>query len=203
MCTNKSVPQDKTVNMKRIVLAALFAAMAVAGCASAALVPFSNATVGIVNGKDAERGQFPHQVSLRYRGSHRCGGSIITSRWILTAAHCTEHIAAKDLVAVVGAILLQSDGVRYQIEVVKNHPKFVPIRNDIAALKTATEIEFSDVVKAIALPTENVAAGVPVTVSGWGRMKVSGERILFSSTRIPKAIGSIQSRGSTARDMRL
>lgn len=158
-----------------------------------------------MNGQDAERGQFPHQVSLRYRGSHRCGGSIITSRWILTAAHCSQNIAAKDLVVVAGAIFLQSDGVSYQIEVVKNHPKYVPIRNDIAVLKTATEIEFNEFVKAIALPTENVAGSVPVTVSGWGRLKVSGGSICFRSRESlagtkQSQFGKIQSSASTAGD---
>lgn len=44
----------------------------------------------IVGGKDALSGQFPYQVSLRKNKSHFCGGSIIDSRTILTAAHCVE-----------------------------------------------------------------------------------------------------------------
>lgn len=43
----------------------------------------------VVGGVDANVGQFPHQVSLqRQDGSHTCGGSIISSTFILTAAHC-------------------------------------------------------------------------------------------------------------------
>lgn len=42
----------------------------------------------IVGGSDAILGQFPHQISLRLKGSHNCGGSIISSKYILTAAHC-------------------------------------------------------------------------------------------------------------------
>lgn len=45
----------------------------------------------IIGGRDAVQGQFPYQVSLRVRGSHNCGGSIISRRYIVTAAHCVSN----------------------------------------------------------------------------------------------------------------
>lgn len=45
----------------------------------------------IVGGRPATRGQFPWQVYLRIvtrNGEMLCGGSILNSNWILTAAHC-------------------------------------------------------------------------------------------------------------------
>ena len=44
----------------------------------------------VVNGQNAQRHAWPWQISLRYRGGHICGGSIISNWWILTASHCVE-----------------------------------------------------------------------------------------------------------------
>ncbi|XP_060535455.1 chymotrypsin-2-like [Cylas formicarius] len=42
----------------------------------------------IVNGTNAEEGEFPFAVSLRYKSSHTCGGTILNENFVLTAAHC-------------------------------------------------------------------------------------------------------------------
>jgi secreted trypsin-like serine protease len=52
-------------------------------------VPLSNNRHRITGGSVAERGQFPWQVGLIIGGSSFCGGSLISERWVLTAAHCS------------------------------------------------------------------------------------------------------------------
>ncbi|XP_014873541.1 transmembrane protease serine 6 isoform X2 [Poecilia latipinna] len=42
----------------------------------------------IVGGSDALEGEWPWQTSLQVRGTHICGGALISSQWVASAAHC-------------------------------------------------------------------------------------------------------------------
>ena len=48
----------------------------------------SNFPNKIVGGYRATIGDWGWQVGLNYFGSMVCGGSLINSQWIITAAHC-------------------------------------------------------------------------------------------------------------------
>lgn len=140
----------------------------------------------IIGGKIANRGQFPYQVSLRviartenrtltYR--HRCGGSIISERWIITAAHCTQqrYSNASNLVIVAGAQNIQNDGQVYALKRIVNHPYFnrTILVNDISLLETVNEILFDEFVQLIPLKNKIVDEGVRSVVSGWGQTDVN------------------------------
>lgn len=135
----------------------------------------------IVGGDEATVGQFPHQVSLRVRNGQRhfCGGSIISDRFILTAAHCTQNQTSNpaNVRAVVGAHRVSTGGTQYALDRIVNHPGFSmqTIANDISVLRTTQRIAFSPLIQAIALPTADVPAegGVPAFLSGWGQFRVS------------------------------
>ncbi|XP_055323201.1 chymotrypsin-2-like [Sitodiplosis mosellana] len=129
----------------------------------------------IVGGKDASEGQFPYQVSLRTTLSkqHFCGGSILSSRFILTAAHCSQDINGnpKYVYAVLGALRRLSGGVIVELDKITPHEKWNPakIQNDVCLLRTAEEIVFSDTIQPIALPTQDTPQKTEVLLSGWGR----------------------------------
>lgn len=46
----------------------------------------------VIGGENAPPNAWPWQVSFSWRRSHICGGSIIGSKWILTAAHCFKVV---------------------------------------------------------------------------------------------------------------
>lgn len=95
-------------------------------------------------------------------------------RYILTAAHCTQNADAKLLTVVIGTIKRFDDGVELNLAEIINHPKYNVFYYDIALLRTAQEIEFSELIKPIALPTyDSMKHGVKVVISGWGYTSVS------------------------------
>lgn len=131
----------------------------------------------IVGGETALRQEdFPYQVSIRLNTSndHFCGGSIISNRFILSAAHCAEeHIPrAKWVVAHMGSLDVNRGGVDMYMDKIISHTEWDrPNRiNDIALLRTAQEIIFSDTIQPIALPKHNLPkeGNTPAILSGWG-----------------------------------
>ncbi|XP_058810750.1 chymotrypsin-2-like [Phymastichus coffea] len=153
------------------------------------------ATPRIVGGKDASEGAYPYQVSLR-RPTHFCGGSILNSRWILTAAHCVQNREHTDVTVVAGTVLLNStDGQTYQSEYIVWHNGFnmLVLRNDIALIRVDRDIQFNDKVRPISLPTEDFnKADYPAVLTGWGRTSTGGplpnnlQEITLKVISIPK-----------------
>lgn len=134
----------------------------------------------VTNGKDAAPGQFPYQISLRLRRNnlHRCGGSIISNRFVLTAAHCTRDYLFPSLWwVIVGALKLDNDGIKHTVDRVMPHEEYSKAEeiNDITLLRTSQEIVFSETTRPIALPKQNIPeeASVHAILSGWGKTRVS------------------------------
>ncbi|XP_041971813.1 chymotrypsin-2-like [Aricia agestis] len=137
----------------------------------------SQSVLRIAGGNKAFSGSIPYQVSLRLKGfGHDCGGSIITPRAILSAAHCFETTKPDQWEAVVGTNQLNAGGQTYGIRKIVAHEKFdkTTYRHDIAIVFTDEDIQFSDRVQPIELNDEPVQEGEELLVSGWGQLYAGG-----------------------------
>lgn len=157
------------VNAKTLVgLLSLLAACAVAEDISSA----------IVGGERAAEGQFPHAVSLRridFDDTHGCGGSILNSRWILTAAHCLGYFPppgdCPNCRMVVGSINPRNSGERYSMINYVIHPRWIQSAlnfNDVAVAQSDRPIQFGALVQPISMSRRTLRSGDVVTVAGWG-----------------------------------
>lgn len=133
----------------------------------------------IVGGENAKKGQFPYQISLRhvlYR-QHFCGGSILNSRFLITAAHCTGglHSNPRYVYAVVGARHLSS-GIEVKLNKIYRHEAFDSrsLVNDVSLLRTTKKIKFTHLIQPIALPIADLpkSGDTEVLLSGWGQTSV-------------------------------
>lgn len=138
-------------------------------------------TVRIVGGENSKVAQFPYQISLRYMHVHICGGSILNTKYILTAAHCvTERgtkkpFHAKLLSVRAGTHNRIAGGVVYPVKRFTVHERYSFPINDLAVLELGKELVYSRKIQPIALRAEEVPAGSEVTVSGWGLLEGEGE----------------------------
>ncbi|XP_061649632.1 transmembrane protease serine 3 [Phyllopteryx taeniolatus] len=146
----------------------------------------------IVGGNISRPGQFPWQASLHFNGEHLCGGSIITPRWILTAAHCVYGFAEPSLWVVhVGEIEQpvhgeQSIAVEQIIHHVRYHPKGLDY--DIALVKLSEPLVFNGFVEPICLPNfgEEFDEGTMCWISGWGATEDKGQTsVVLHSAMVP------------------
>lgn len=45
-----------------------------------------------MGGQVSQEAEWPWQVSLHIKGTgHTCGASVLSNRWLLTAAHCVRN----------------------------------------------------------------------------------------------------------------
>lgn len=146
----------------------------------------------IIGGQVAEIGEYPWQAYLETSKSkderYMCGGSLITAKWVLTAAHCVYDDSTGQLlnvdVVVLGAhnLALRNETGRQYFDSshVIMHPDFnvIELDNDLALIELDHAATLTAYVSPIGLatsPNEDwmLEAGVAATVTGWGETETS------------------------------
>jgi secreted trypsin-like serine protease len=178
--------------MKRLSkLLAAISALAVAASAGAAMLEPTGKTV--IGGEPVKIKAVPWQVSIQEvaiserRDAHRCGGSIYSATWIVTAAHCVDDVTAADILVGAGQSILDADMDRYKVKRIIIHSGYQPSdalgsppRDDVALLELEVPVGFGKKREPIGLITAEEEAllrsGTKLSVSGWGKTKVTDTR---------------------------
>ncbi|XP_021089517.1 brain-specific serine protease 4 isoform X1 [Mesocricetus auratus] len=135
----------------------------------------------IVGGEDSMDAQWPWIVSILKNGSHHCAGSLLTKRWVVTAAHCFKNSVDKPSLfsVLLGAWQLGNPGPRSQqvgIAWVLPHPRYSwkeGTRADIALVRLEHSIQFSERILPICLPDSSVRLPLNTDcwIAGWGSIR--------------------------------
>lgn len=114
-------------------------------------VPFDpiddlNDEKSILNAATSKEGQAGWQVLITINSEFKCGGSLISTQWILTAASCVEHNQNPSSYLINLGVYDISDN-KYTIKPVQKvviHPAYdrVDKKYDIALIKMADSVEF-------------------------------------------------------------
>ena len=137
-------------------------------------------SVKILGGTESKSGDWPWMTALLFSDepdtylAQFCGGVLVGSSWVLTAAHCVDGKSPGEIDVAVGAYDLSAPAVnRIRVKNIRTHTQYNPttIQNDIALL----EISRPSSQPLLSLFSGESKEGVPssmlgemTTALGWG-----------------------------------
>ncbi|KAL9893732.1 serine protease grass-like isoform 1-T1 [Glossina fuscipes fuscipes] len=162
----------------------------------------------VLGGEETNLNEFPWMALLRYdspSNEFKCGGSLITNFYVLTAAHCAKTPdPIKYLLLSIGVRLGEHDlsndvdceqrGTKefcappvenFGVERIIIHPKYTvrSTSNDVALVKLDRKVEFKAHIKPICLPATQRSMEVNINekifVAGWGATEAGSQSSLL------------------------
>ncbi|CAK9816871.1 Serine protease 1 [Anthophora plagiata] len=133
----------------------------------------------IIGGRPSTPGSWPWQVAVlnRFREAF-CGGTLVSPRWVLTAAHCIRkrlyvRIGEHDLTVKEGTEL------ELRVDSVTVHPEYDAdtVDNDVAMLRLPVTLTTSPSRGVACLPAPNqpLPTNQLCTIIGWGKSRVTDD----------------------------
>ena len=138
----------------------------------------------VIGGAPISVSAVPWQVAVvtqTSRGTSLCGGSLLSDRFVLTAAHCVANTSAAAVTVSAATTVLNQPVIRRSVINIALAPGWEPrtLRGDLAVLQLSEAVPLGPNAQAVALPTSQdpqtwPAAGTPAFVSGWGAQSIDG-----------------------------
>ncbi|XP_067896971.1 suppressor of tumorigenicity 14 protein-like [Heterodontus francisci] len=143
----------------------------------------------IINGNDAELGEWPWQVSLHFDSlGHTCGATLINTWWLLSASHCFHDVypykySDRQLWKVyIGAHSQAISETAVEMRLIKRmiiHEQFnnITMDYDIALLELSEPVVYNNYIQPVCLPSalHVFPANRKCYITGWGLLQEDGQ----------------------------
>ncbi|XP_076843745.1 transmembrane protease serine 4-like isoform X2 [Brachyhypopomus gauderio] len=165
-------------------------------CSSGSVISLSCSDCGevvledrVIGGTETVAELWPWQASVQRYSQHVCGGALISTRWVISAAHCfagrTQDLGAWRVV--LGQTVMTWYG-GIPLETIVIHGHYDPVRHDydISMLRLAWDVTPGASIHPVCLPPYqlSIKEGEELVVTGWGALRENGvlSRVLEKAT---------------------
>lgn len=126
-------------------------------------------SLSIQGGDQTDITEVPYLVSIHKYRIHICYGSLLTKKFVLTAAHCTTNGKTGTFKVRLGSNSLESQGLLVDVLEVNQHQLYDPLNFDFdySVLRLDDYTELNLPVGFVSLPNKELPLSDRVQISGW------------------------------------
>ncbi len=173
------IPQPQTHRVRRRATRGSFVAAVASTAMTVGMLAVTAGTASaVVGGEPIDISKTPWQVSLQDADGHFCGGSVLSARLVLTAAHCTLGTNPTEITVRAGVNLQSSTSGqdRKVVSIFENPGYGAGLAADVSVLVLAEPLQFNGNVQPIALANAaDLTAASTATTGGWGAVSETAD----------------------------